>query len=147
MKDRRCPLDLRVCLLEDNDTLQQDGKSPSGRCPTCSARLLNVVISLFFMSVFKFPIQNLSCPRGLQEPDFLDLLRSTFPQLTEQFEVFTADETGTLTPLRLQTLTPEEIRKSIRSTRRSTLYVRAKVERPLPASDVHHVTERLQSVS
>lgn len=103
--------------------------------------------SFFFMLVFKFPIQVLSCPRGLQEPGFLDLLRSTFSQLTEHFEVFTADETRTLAPLKLQTLTPEEIRKSIRSTRRSTLYVRAKVDHPLPADDVYHMTGRRRSVT
>ncbi|TMS13126.1 Ankyrin repeat and BTB/POZ domain-containing protein 2 [Larimichthys crocea] len=113
VKDRRRPLDLRVCLLEDTDTLRQD--------------------------VFKFPIQVLSCPRGLQEPGFLDLLRSTFSQLTEHFEVFTADETRTLTPLKLQTLTPEEIRKSIRSTRRSTLYVRAKRAEELPATSTEQL--------
>ncbi|XP_034413584.1 DEAD-box ATP-dependent RNA helicase 42-like [Cyclopterus lumpus] len=28
----------------------------------------------------KSPVQKLRCPRGLKEPDFLDLLKSTFPQ-------------------------------------------------------------------
>ncbi|XP_008290880.1 uncharacterized protein LOC103365255 [Stegastes partitus] len=80
-------------------------------------------------SVFqKFPVQELQCPRGLQESDFLDLLRSSFPQLAdgEPFEVFSTDRTRRLQPLNVETLTPEEISSTIRSTGNSALYIRLK---------------------
>lgn len=82
------------------------------------------------MLVLKSPVQRLRCPLGLQEPDFLDLLRSTFPQLTGQFDAFTVDTTKKLAPLKLQTLTPEEVQRSIKSTGkgRSALYIRAQVD-------------------
>lgn len=67
----------------------------------------------------------------MQEADFLDLLRSTFPQLAAQepFDVFTTDRTKRLQPLRVKTLTPEEICRSIRLTGagNSALYIRLKV--------------------
>ncbi|XP_051249833.1 zinc finger protein 37 isoform X2 [Dicentrarchus labrax] len=99
---RRDPLKLRVCLLQDHTNVLKIG-------------------------VLKSPVNELKCPRGLREPDFLNLLRSTFPQVTGQFDVFTVDATRKLTPLKLQTLTPEEIQKSIKSTGkgRSALYIRA----------------------
>uniref|UniRef100_A0A8P4KBC3 C2H2-type domain-containing protein n=1 Tax=Dicentrarchus labrax TaxID=13489 RepID=A0A8P4KBC3_DICLA len=99
---RRDPLKLRVCLLQDHTNVLKIG-------------------------VLKSPVNELKCPRGLREPDFLNLLRSTFPQVTGQFDVFTVDATRKLTPLKLQTLTPEEIQRSIKSTGkgRSALYIRA----------------------
>ncbi|XP_020516155.3 zinc finger protein 3 homolog [Labrus bergylta] len=97
-------LNLRVCLLPDSnaDKLQR--------------------------GVLKSQWKEVKCPRGLQEVDFLDLLRASFPQLTGQFDVFTMDPSKKLTPLKLQTLTPEEIQQSIRSTGkgRSALYIRVK---------------------
>lgn len=79
----------------------------------------------------KFPVQELQCPRGLQEPDFLSLLRSTFPQLAadKPFDVFTSDRSRRLHPLRVKTLTPEEICRTIRSmgAGNSALYIRLKV--------------------
>ncbi|XP_038587337.1 zinc finger protein 436-like [Micropterus salmoides] len=100
---RRSHLNLRVCLLEDSQT------------------------SVLTKGVLKRPVQELRCPRALQEPDFLDLLKSTFPQLPERFDVFTTDATKTLTPLKLNTLTPEDIQRSIKSRRkgRFALYIRA----------------------
>ncbi|XP_030287569.1 zinc finger protein 239-like [Sparus aurata] len=73
-------------------------------------------------------VKDLTCPRRLQESDFLDLLRSTFPQLTGGFDVFAVDSNRRRKPLKLQTLTPEEIQRSIRSTGkgRSALYIRVK---------------------
>ena len=90
----------------------------------------------FPVPVFKkFPVQELRCPPGLQEPDFLDLLRSSFPQLAagKPFDVFRSDRTRRLQPLRVKTLTPEEIYRTIRSTgaRNSALYIRLKVLFPL----------------
>ena len=90
-------------------------------------------------SVFqKCPVQELQVPRGLQEADFLDLLRSTFPQLAAQepFDFFTSDRTKRLQPLRLKTLTPEEIHRSIRRSGagNSALYIRLKV----PKADQSH---------
>ena len=85
---------------------------------------------VFCVSVFqKYPLQELQCPLGLQEEDFLDLLRSTFPQLgaDKPFDVFTTDHTRKLQPLRVETLTPEQIYRSIRSSGHSALYIRLQV--------------------
>ncbi|XP_065806646.1 zinc finger and SCAN domain-containing protein 2-like [Labrus bergylta] len=98
---------LRVCLLED---------SPSD------------VLSKEDMT--KSPVQDLRCPRGLQEEDFLALLRSTFPQLADQkpFHMFKSDRSRRLRQLRVQTSTPEEIFRSMRRTgvEKSVLYLRMK---------------------
>ena len=78
------------------------------------------------LALQKFPPRELRCPPGLLEPDFLDLLRSTFPQLAAQkpFDFFTIDQTMTLRPLRAETWTPEEIN---RTAGRSGVYIRLKV--------------------
>lgn len=74
----------------------------------------------------KYTPHQLRCPRGLKEADFLDLLKTTFPQLAHgrPFNVL-ADEGGTLEPLRLESVTPEEI--SRRSNRSPLLYIQLKV--------------------
>ncbi|XP_069375089.1 uncharacterized protein [Paralichthys olivaceus] len=74
----------------------------------------------------KYPLRQLQCPRGLQETDFLQLLRSTFPQLVADFDFFTTDRSRKLLPLKVQTLTPEEIDRSIKSNGNSALYIRIK---------------------
>ncbi|XP_035005347.2 uncharacterized protein LOC118102879 [Hippoglossus stenolepis] len=74
----------------------------------------------------KYPLQELQCRRGLQETDFLHLLRSTFPQLAADFDFFTTDRSRKLHPLKVETLTPEEIHRSIRSNGNSALYIRLK---------------------
>ncbi|XP_034532029.1 zinc finger protein 436-like [Notolabrus celidotus] len=107
MKRRRRKSDdvsLRVCLLQD-----------------ANANILK-------KGVLKSPMQEVRCPRGLQEAEFLDLLRSSFPQLTEQFDAFTTDTTRKLKPLHLETMTPEKIQGAIKSRGRgrSALYVRVK---------------------
>lgn len=82
------------------------------------------------LAVFqKCPVQELQCPRGLQEADFLHLLRATFPQLTADrpFDVFTTDRTKRLKPLTLAALTPEEIDRSLRAVGHSALYIRLQV--------------------
>eukprot|EP00064_Thunnus_orientalis_P020649 superscaffoldBa00005800_g20791 len=98
-------VDLRICILEDSE------------------------ISVLSTNVFrKYPLQELQCPLGLDESDFLDLLRSTFPQLAadQPFDVFTTNHSRKLQPLRVDTLTPEEIYDRIRSTGYSALYIRLK---------------------
>ncbi|XP_058480570.1 zinc finger protein 79-like isoform X1 [Solea solea] len=86
-------------------------------------RLSNAVLK-------KCPLLELQCPRGLQEADFLQLLRSTFPQLPphKHVDVFVSDRSRRLFPLRTRTLTPEEILTAIRSTGagKSALYLRLK---------------------
>ncbi|XP_017294931.1 zinc finger protein 665 isoform X2 [Kryptolebias marmoratus] len=86
-------------------------------------------IEVLSTAVFKkSPIRDLKCSRGLQEADFLNILRSTFPQLAnnEPFDVFMTDHSKKLRPLRVKSLTPEEISRSIRSSGNSALYIRLK---------------------
>ncbi|XP_044039781.1 zinc finger protein 37-like isoform X2 [Siniperca chuatsi] len=109
-------IDLRIRILEDSQT------------------------DVLSASVYKkYPLQELQCPRGLQEADFLDLLRSTFPQLAAEkpFDVFTSDRTRRLQPLKVKTLTPEEIYRSIRLTGagNSALYIRLKGEQTLQTGE------------
>ncbi|KAK1889962.1 Zinc finger protein 316 [Dissostichus eleginoides] len=91
---------IRVCILEDARTLV----------------LSNTVFD-------RCPVQELCFPRGLSEEQFLLLLRSSFPRLTDDFEFFTSDRTKTLKLLQVDSLTPEKISSSIRS---SNLYIRLK---------------------
>ncbi|XP_060922632.1 zinc finger protein 616-like [Limanda limanda] len=101
---------LRICLVED---------SPSG------------VLSKSVL--MKSSVQHLKCPRGLQEPDFLDLLKSTFPQLTgdnNMFEVFKSDRSRKLQRLKVRTLTPEDICRSLKATgiERTLIYIKQKTK-------------------
>ncbi|XP_038587318.1 zinc finger and SCAN domain-containing protein 2-like [Micropterus salmoides] len=122
--DKQKHLDLRICILEDSQT------------------------DVLSKTVFKkYPVQELQCPLGLQEADFLDLLRSTFPQLAAQkhFDFFTSDKSRRLHPLRVKTLTPEEIYSGIRLTGagHSALYIRLKTgEDPQSSSEDLHPVER-----
>ncbi|KAM9425633.1 uncharacterized protein KZ484_011515 [Pholidichthys leucotaenia] len=74
------------------------------------------------------PVHDLRVPRGLQEADFLDLLRSAFPQLGggDPLEVLANCRRRTLEPLNLESLTPEEVAMAAGS---SALYIRLKKER------------------
>ncbi|XP_047242807.1 zinc finger protein-like isoform X1 [Girardinichthys multiradiatus] len=86
ISDPRAHLILRIWLLEDTGT------------------------KVLPESVFrKSPDSILKCARGLQEMVFLDMLRSTFPQLAagEPFDIFIADKSRSLKPLAVKT--PEEI--------------------------------------
>ncbi|XP_037335836.2 zinc finger protein 345-like isoform X2 [Pungitius pungitius] len=102
-------LDLRIRILEDSraDVLSTGALK---RCPALRLR----------------------CPRGLREPDFLDLLRSSFPQQcggAGRFEVLTSDRRRRLRPLRVTALTAEEINRSAGgSGGKSTLYIRLKTK-------------------
>ncbi|XP_041635043.1 zinc finger protein 252-like [Cheilinus undulatus] len=98
---------LRICMLEDStsDVLSKE-------------------------DMLKSPIQDLSCPRGLQEEDFLSLLRSTFPRLADEkpFQVFKSDRSRRLQRLPVTSMTPDEIFRSMRSTgvEKAVLYLRLK---------------------
>ncbi|KAM9425634.1 uncharacterized protein KZ484_011522 [Pholidichthys leucotaenia] len=76
----------------------------------------------------RFPLQELRCPSGLRESDFVDLLRSNFPQLKngENFEFLNSNRNRKLQLLKLETLTPEEIYKVTHLSKISTLFVRVK---------------------
>ncbi|XP_074555301.1 uncharacterized protein LOC141811219 [Halichoeres trimaculatus] len=100
-------------------------------------------------NVFKSSVQEVMCPPDLKEAEFLDLLRSTFPQLSAEFEAFTVDVTQKLTPLNLETVTPENMEAAIKSRGNgpSALYVRVKVEESQsspeqsPSSETNHQTK------
>uniref|UniRef100_A0AAQ5X7K9 C2H2-type domain-containing protein n=1 Tax=Amphiprion ocellaris TaxID=80972 RepID=A0AAQ5X7K9_AMPOC len=105
ISDSQTLIDLRIRILEDSD------------------------IDVLSTGVFrKYPAHELQCPRGLQEEDFLELLRSSFPQLAdgEPFDVFTTDRTKRLLPLEVDSLTPDEINQVNRTNRNSALFIRLK---------------------
>ncbi|XP_073330940.1 uncharacterized protein [Pagrus major] len=88
----------------------------------------------------KCPLLKLKCPRGLQEADFLDLLKSTFPQLSgddKRFDMLTSDKRRRLQPLKLKTVTPEEISRNISCTGwgKSTLFIRLKTQKELQTNE------------
>ncbi|KAM7376840.1 hypothetical protein PAMA_013552 [Pampus argenteus] len=120
-------VDLRIRILEDSQT--------------------DVLSNRVFQ---KYPLQQLQCPLGLQEADFLQLLRSSFPQLAadEPFDVFTTDRGKKLLPLTVKTLTPEEIYRSMRSAGHSALYIRLKTgQDPQRSSDDLHRPQREDEVT
>ncbi|XP_030609611.1 zinc finger protein 2-like [Archocentrus centrarchus] len=100
----------------------------------------------------KCPVLKLKCPRGQQEADFLDLLRSACPQLAgdnKPFDVLTLDKKRRLQPLKLEMLTPEEIQRNITGWGRSTVYIRLKTQEVHLAreEDIHHLqTKNMCSV-
>uniref|UniRef100_A0A1A8HPX6 C2H2-type domain-containing protein n=2 Tax=Nothobranchius kuhntae TaxID=321403 RepID=A0A1A8HPX6_NOTKU len=116
LSDTQNHLDLRVRLLED-----------------CHTQVLSNIV---FRTT---PVRDLKCPRGLQESEFLDLLRSSFPQLAdgEPFDLFTTDLSRKLLPLRVKALTPEDIYSTIRSTGKMSIYVRLKSSGGSRSEDLH----------
>uniref|UniRef100_A0A3Q2VRW3 Transcription factor 7-like 2 n=1 Tax=Haplochromis burtoni TaxID=8153 RepID=A0A3Q2VRW3_HAPBU len=76
----------------------------------------------------KCPVQNLTCPRGLQEDDFLELLRSTFPQLgsEEPLDFLISSSHKRLQLLQIEPRTPEAIYNAINAVGNSALYIRPK---------------------
>lgn len=73
--------------------------------------------------------QKLKCPRHLPEKDFLELLRSMFPQLRadKPLELLKYNRKKNLRPLKLKSLTPLEIIKNV--SIHSALYIRLRVWR------------------
>ncbi|XP_039865792.1 uncharacterized protein LOC120720225 isoform X1 [Simochromis diagramma] len=101
-------------------------------------RILDSMIDVLSKRVFqKYPLHELQCRRGLQEADFLHLLRSTFPQLAadEPFDVFITDNTRKLQPLKIDLWTPEAIERTIRANGNSALYIRLKNQQSLEAEE------------
>lgn len=97
-----------------------------------SQAAVSMLLSLLVLK--KCPVLKLKCPRGQKEADFLNLLRSTCPQLAgdnKPFDILTLDKKRKLQPLKLETLTPEEIHRSIMGWGRSTVYIRLKVVKTL----------------
>ncbi|XP_071315009.1 zinc finger protein 62 homolog [Trachinotus anak] len=89
----------------------------------------------------KCPLLKLRCPQGLQEADFLDLLRSTFPQLggdNKPFDIFTSNKRRRLKRLKLKAVTPQEIHRHISSGGgASTLFIRLKAQTEASEEEVH----------
>ncbi|KAM9424156.1 uncharacterized protein KZ484_009883 [Pholidichthys leucotaenia] len=85
------------------------------------------------------PVKILKCPHGLQETDFLALLKSTFPELgpDKPFDIFVSDSSQRLHTLNVKSLTPEEI---CRAAGDSVLYIHLKAGEkaelhPLPVTE------------
>uniref|UniRef100_A0A3P9MR99 C2H2-type domain-containing protein n=1 Tax=Oryzias latipes TaxID=8090 RepID=A0A3P9MR99_ORYLA len=93
----------------------------------------------------KSPVVPLRCPRTLQEEDFLNLLRSSVPQLSDKpFDLLTSDRRR-----RLRRRTPADIQRvfSCAGLRASTLYVRLKTqEDPLQLLQAPQTDVRLPAV-
>lgn len=83
-------------------------------------------------AVLRSSIQELRCPRGQQQADFLDQLRSAFPQLAgddKPLDLYKSDRSRRLQRLRVTTLTPDEISRTMKPIRvdKTLLYIRLKV--------------------
>lgn len=72
-------------------------------------------------------IHQLDCPGDLQESPFLDLLRSSFPQLRDQTVELLTRTGDRLLPVKTQHQTVKEIRQNVASSDDSVLYVRVQV--------------------
>ncbi|XP_017165856.1 uncharacterized protein LOC103480990 [Poecilia reticulata] len=109
--DEDAHLNLNICYLEES---QMDSS-------TFSPQLL----------LQKFPIHVLKCPRGLQQPDFLAFLRSTFSQLAsdQPFSVF-ALQGQKMLQLNLNSVNPEEIGTTIDSLEASVICVQQLKKNP-----------------
>ncbi|KAK2863400.1 hypothetical protein Q5P01_002933 [Channa striata] len=118
-------LNLRVCLLKNTQT------------------------SVLKRGVLNSQIKQMKCPRRMKEAEFLNQLRSTFPRLTGQFDTFTSDASRKLTPLKLKTLTPLEICKSIKSTGkgRSALYIRVKAADKKKVSEFQSLQKKQEAIN
>ncbi|XP_041842125.1 zinc finger protein with KRAB and SCAN domains 7-like [Melanotaenia boesemani] len=113
--DERASVELRIRVLEDPST---EVLSPS---------------------VFqKYPLLKLQCPGGLTPEAFLDLLRSTFPQLAgETFDFLTCNGRK-IRLIKVESLTPEEIDKAIKSAGKTVIYIRPKGQEEVQASAKRH---------
>ncbi|XP_054863820.1 zinc finger protein 260-like isoform X2 [Amphiprion ocellaris] len=105
IREQQNHIDFRICVLDDSNT----GVLSKNALKKC-------------------PILDLKCPRGLQEADFLDLLRSASAQLDKPFDILMSDQRRRLQPVRVKTLTAEEILSDVGCIGRKTpmLYVRLK---------------------
>ncbi|XP_023821993.1 zinc finger and SCAN domain-containing protein 2 isoform X4 [Oryzias latipes] len=91
-------------------------------------------VDVLHSSVFKDTIvRDLSFPQSLQESDFVDLLRSSFPPLAESdkdFEIHTLNQSKRLIKLQLKTMAPREIIRSMKSNARQATVLFIKLKRP-----------------
>ncbi|MEQ2212574.1 hypothetical protein XENOCAPTIV_001583, partial [Xenoophorus captivus] len=118
----------------ENDWYNEDASSiPLQTAPDTKVHVLeDSHIAVLSHSVLKkYKPKKLKCPRGMQEAEFLKLLRSTFPQLAADrpFEYFKTNLTKKLLPLNLESITPEQICSAAGS---SALYIRLKVLHLVP---------------
>lgn len=99
--------------------------------------LVEYVVCVFSV-LKKCPPRELKCPRGLTEVDFLNLLKSTFPGLAggQPFTIL-ADQGGQISPLRVESVTPEELSRTRGSTRSPVIYVQLKVPHPAGSNTFH----------
>ncbi|XP_030018186.1 uncharacterized protein LOC115438607 isoform X3 [Sphaeramia orbicularis] len=89
-----------------------------------------------------YPTMEVSCPVGLQQEEFLNLLRVTFPQINNNpFDLFWTDNGRKLLPLHVETLTAEEIQRNLNNTNQP-VYIRlqGEVESNVPAVSSRPVT-------
>ncbi|XP_041842078.1 zinc finger BED domain-containing protein RICESLEEPER 3-like isoform X2 [Melanotaenia boesemani] len=102
MSDQQNHIVLRIRILEDTEI-----------------EVLSIQI------IKKYPLRELRCPCGLQEADFVNLLRSTFPQLAADgpFDLFITNKSRKLQPLEVDSFTPEQI---CMAAGNSSLYIRLK---------------------
>ncbi|XP_043954341.1 uncharacterized protein LOC122820796 isoform X3 [Gambusia affinis] len=122
--DEDTHISLNVCYLQDS---QMDSfSSQEGASSTFSLQRL----------FQKFPIRELTCPRGLQQSDFLAFLRSTFSQLgsDQPFSVF-ALQGQKMLQLNLNSVTPEEIKATIDSLGASVICIQQLKNLPQKEAD------------
>ncbi|KAM9424709.1 uncharacterized protein KZ484_004118 [Pholidichthys leucotaenia] len=125
-------LELRICILE-NPQINLLSKNVLQRCP----------------------VQKLKCPPGLQQSEFLERLRSSFPHLDrdgETFDFLTLGKGQKLRRLNLKTVTAEKILANISSTgtKKTTVYIRLKTREEPEMRDgeenLHQIRTSVQDV-
>ncbi|KAM4714015.1 uncharacterized protein FYW61_019125 [Anableps anableps] len=82
----------------------------------------------------KYPILEFQCPGTLKEAEFLNLLRTTFPQLAGEALDFLTGHGANVKPINLENLTSHEISRTLKLTGSSLLYIRLKEQREIQAS-------------
>lgn len=75
----------------------------------------------------KYPIVEFQCACSLKEAEFLDLLRSTFPQLAGETLGFLAGNDANVKPIDIKNQTSDEISQSLRLAGNSFLCIQIKV--------------------
>lgn len=115
---------LRLCVL---DAPPSEGSSAGENKPETPKQEPQT-----FSELRRSSVLDLKCPRGLQEGEFLELLRSALPQLAghdKKFNIYKSDRHKKLLRLKVKTLTPEEIFRSSTNTgiRKALLYIKLKV--------------------
>ncbi|KAG7497647.1 PAP2 C domain containing [Solea senegalensis] len=126
-------------------TPRVDGPQNTKSHMVLNVRFLQAQINVVSALVLKRnPVQELRCPRGLTEMDFLKLLKSTFPQLAvgKPFDILTSDQTRRLHPLRVKMMTPEEIQKILDSSPSSNIFIQLRGPHEAPTSVENHLLRK-----